>query len=90
MSTAERRRIRNQITVNLGEGHVGIRRHEALEKKAEEVGLPLSVWIRQTVLAAVGVNDALPSRREFEELKERLEALERWRTVHECTERVSA
>ena len=47
-------RERSQLVIALGEGAEGQRLREVLDRAAERTGKPVSVWARETLLAAAG------------------------------------
>jgi hypothetical protein len=53
-------RERYQLVVGLGEGDEGQRAREVLDKAAEAVGKPVTVWARETLLTAAGHGPADP------------------------------
>jgi len=47
-------RERYQLVVSLGEGAEGQRLREVVDRAAERVGKPVTVWARETLLTAAG------------------------------------
>lgn len=85
----ERNRV--QLVVALGEGEAAENYRRALDEKAAEAGLKVTVWARRTLLRAasvIGEEDAQLSRREFEDLRRRVAELE-FRTVGVTSHRES-
>ena len=48
------KRDRSQLVVAFGEGAEGRRLREIIDRAAERAGRPVSVWARETLLAAAG------------------------------------
>lgn len=47
-------RERHQLVVSLGEGPEGQRLREVVDRAAQRAGKPITVWARETLLAAAG------------------------------------